>query len=190
MRRVIYTMSVSVDGFVEAADGDIGWSTPDPELQRHFIDRESAIDTHLYGRRVYETMVAYWPTADEDPSASPFDVEYARIWKERRKLVFSRTLRRVEGHCQLFRGDIAEEIHRLKAQPGKDMFVGGPDLAATFMKLGLIDEYWLYVNPVVLGSGKPMFPHRDERIDLQLIETRGFPSGVVLLKLANKGAAP
>ena len=189
MRKVIFTMSVSVDGFIETASGDISWTSPDPELQRHVIDRENTIDTHLYGRRLYETMVAYWPTADQNPSATEFDIEYARIWKEKRKIVFSKILTQVGGNCQLFRGNISEEINKLKTQLGKDMFVGGPNLASTFMKLGLIDEYWLYVNPIILGSGKPMFPHLGDRINLKLIGTNTFGSGVVLLKLANKGAA-
>jgi len=189
MRKVIFTMSISVDGFIETASGDISWSSPDPELQQHVIDRESTIDTHLYGRRLYETMVAYWPKADENLSASKFDIEYARIWKEKKKIVFSKTLAQVGGNFQLFRGNIAEEIDKLKAQPGKDMFVGGPNLASSFIKLGLIDEYWLYVHPTILGSGKPMFPHLGDRINLKLIETHGFGSGVVLLKLAVEGAA-
>ncbi|HUH98654.1 MAG TPA: dihydrofolate reductase family protein [Anaerolineales bacterium] len=189
MRKVIFAMSVSVDGFIETASGDINWTSPDPELQRHMIDRENIIDTHLYGRRLYETMVAYWPTADKNPSASRFDIEYARVWKEKRKIVFSKTLTQVGGSCQLFRGNISEEINKLKTQPGKDMFVGGPHLASTFMKLGLIDEYWLYVCPTILGSGKPMFADPGKRIDLKLIGTNSFGSGVVLLKLANKGAA-
>ena len=188
MRKVIFTMSVSVDGFIETGSGDISWSTPDLELQHHFIDRESTIDTHLYGRRLYETMVAYWPTADENPSAPEFDIEYARIWKGKRKIVFSKTLAQVGSTCQLFRGNISEEINKLKTRPGQDMFVGGPNLASTFMKLGLIDEYCLYVYPIILGSGKPMFPQLGDRINLTLIETHRFGSGVVLLKLANKGA--
>jgi dihydrofolate reductase len=189
MRKVIFTMSVSVDGFIETASGDISWSPSHPEMQQHFIDRESTIDTHLYGRRLYETMVAYWPKADGNSSAPQFDIEYARIWKGKRKIVFSKTLTQVGGNCQLFRGNISEEINKLKAQPGKDMFVGGSNLAYNFMKLGLIDEYWLYVNPIIFGGGKPMFLHLGDRIDLKLIETHRFGSGVVLLKLANKGAA-
>ena len=182
-------MSVSVDGFIETASGDIGWGSPDPELAQHVIDRENAIDTHLYGRRLYETMFPYWQEAAEDPSATKFDIEYARIWNERRKIVFSRTLAQVGGNCQLFRGNISEEINKLKAQPGKDMFVGGPNLASSFMKLGLVDEYWLYVHPTILGGGKPMFPHLGDRIILRLIETQRFGSGVVLLKFKNEGAA-
>ena len=189
MRKIIFAMSVSVDGFIESANGDISWGSPDPELQHHMIDRESTIDTHLYGRHLYETMIAYWPTADENPTAPEFDLEYARIWKEKRKIVFSKTLAQVSSNCQLFRGSIPEEINKLKAQPGKDMFVGGPNLASTFMKLGLIDEYWLYVNPIILGSGKPMFPPLGDRINLKLFETHKFDSRVVLLKLANKGPA-
>jgi dihydrofolate reductase len=189
MRKVIFAMSVSVDGFIETASGDISWGSPDPELAHHVIDRESTIDTHLYGRRLYETMFPYWPKAADDPSATKFDIEYARIWKEKRKIVFSKTLSQVGGDCQLFRGNISEEINKLKAQSGKDMFVGGPNLASTFMKLGLIDEYWLYVHPTILGSGKPMFPHLSKRINLKLIDTHRFGSGVVHLKLANKAAA-
>jgi dihydrofolate reductase len=189
MRKIIFTMSVSVDGFIESANGDISWGSPDPEVAQHVIDRENAIDTHLYGRRLYETMFPYWQNAAEGPSATKFDIDYARIWKEKKKIVFSKSLTQVGGNCELFKGSISEEISKLKAQPGKDMFVGGPDLASTFMKLGLIDEYWLYVNPFLLGSGKPMFPHSGDRIDLKLLETHRFGSGVVLLKLSNKGAA-
>ena len=182
MRKIIFAMSVSVDGFIETASGDISWTAPDPKLQQHFIDRESAIDTHLYGRRLYETMVAYWPTADENPSAPKFDIEYARIWKKQRVIVFSKTLAHVSGHCQLFRGNISEEINRLKAQPGKNMFVGGPNLASTFMKLGLIDEYWLYIHPVLLGGGTPLFRTPGDTVKLRLLETHPFGSGVVLLR--------
>ena len=119
MRKVIFAMSVSVDGFIETASGDMSWGSPDPELAHHVIERESTIDTHLYGRRAVETMVPYWPKAAEDPSASKFDIDYARVWKEQRKIVFSKTLTQVDGNCELFRGDISEEINKLKAQPGK-----------------------------------------------------------------------
>jgi len=188
MRKVIYAMSVSVDGFIETANGDLSWSFPDAELHRHFNERESTIDTYLYGRRLYENMVAYWPKADENPSAPELEIEYARIWRGKKKIVFSRTLTQVGWNSQLFRGDIAEEINKLKAQPGKDMSVGGANLASTFMQLGLIDEYCLYIHPIILGSGKPMFPQLRERINLKLVETRRFGSGVVLLRLANEGA--
>ena len=189
MRKVIYAMSVSLDGFIEATNGDLRWSFPDEELHKHFNDRETMIDIHLYGRRLYENMAAYWPTADENPSAPKVEIEYARIWKDMKKIIFSKTLKKAGWNSQLVSENIAEEVNRLKAQPGKDMSVGGAGLASTFMQLGLIDEYCLYIHPIILGSGKPMFPHLHDKINLKLIETHTFGSGVVLLKLANKGAA-
>jgi dihydrofolate reductase len=134
-------------------------------------------------------MVAYWPTADENPTAPEFEIEYARIWKEKKKIVFSNTILQVGWNAQLFKGDIAEEINKLKAQPGKDMSVGGANLAGTFIRLGLIDEYHLYFHPVILGSGKPMFPPLPGWINLDLVETRTFSSKVVLLRMVNKNSA-
>jgi dihydrofolate reductase len=184
MRKVIFDMSVSVDGFVEDAGGDFGWADPDTELHQHFNDRESPIDTYLYGRRMYELMTAYWPTADQDPSAPAVVREYARIWKTKKKFVFSRTLMEAGWDFQLIKGDIAEEINKMKAQPGGDMSVGGPNLASAFMRFGLIDEYCLFIHPVILGGGKPMFPELRDKINLRLVETRTFGSGVIFLKYA------
>ena len=182
MRKVIYAMSVSLDGFIEATNGDLSWSFPDEELHKHFNDLESTIDTHLYGRRLYENMAAYWPTADENPSAPKHEIEYARIWKNMPKIVFSKTLDQVGWNSRLVRGNIAEEVNKLKEQPGRDMSIGGAEIASTFTQLGLIDEYWLYVHPVVLGGGKPMFRQLHDKINLQLVEIRIFGSGVVLLR--------
>jgi dihydrofolate reductase len=194
MRKVIYAMSVSLDGFIEAANGDLSWSFPDEELHQHFNDLEGAIDIHLYGRRLYENMAAYWPTADENPSAPKQEIEYARIWRDMPKIVFSKTLDRVEWNSRLVRGDIAGEVNKLKGQPaatdqpaaidqpGKYLSVGGAGLASAFMQLGLIDEYRLYIHPVVLGGGKPMFRPLHEKIGLRLVETYIFGSGVVLLR--------
>jgi dihydrofolate reductase len=182
MRKVIYSSMVSLDGFIEAVNGDLSWSYPDEELHQHFNDLESAIDIHLYGRRMYENMSAFWPTADENPSAPQVEIEYARIWKNMPKIVFSKTLDRVGWNSRLVRGDIAEEVNKLKEQPGGDMSIGGADLASTFMRLGLIDEYRLYIQPIVLGSGAPMFRALDDKINLRLVETRTFGSGAVLLR--------
>jgi dihydrofolate reductase len=175
-------MSVSVDGFMEAANGDIGWSAPNPELHQHFNDLESAVDAFLYGRRLYENMAAYWPTADQNPAAPKQEKEYARIWRNKPKIVFSTTLHRVEWNSRLVKGDIAQEVRKLKVQPGNELTVGGAGLAASFMQLGLIDEYWLYVHPVTLGGGKPMFGPLQNQIDLQLLDTRRFGQGVILLR--------
>ena len=182
MRKVIYALSVSLDGFIEAANGDLSWGFPDEELHRHFNEREAMIDVQLYGRRLYEGMVAFWPTADEDPEAPEYVVEYARIWKDKPRVVFSTTLDHVESNARLVRENISEVVERLKEQPGEYMSVGGAGLAASCIERGLIDEYWLYVHPVVLGEGKPMFPALRERLTLQLVETQTFGSGVVLLR--------
>ena len=115
MRKVIYAMSVSLDGFIEAANGDLSWSDPDEELHRHFNERESEIDIHFYGRRLYENMAAYWGTADQNPSAPQHEIEYARIWQNMPKVVFSTTLDRVRWNSRLVRGDIPGEVNRLKA---------------------------------------------------------------------------
>jgi dihydrofolate reductase len=189
MRKVIYAMLVSADGFIENPAGSLDWSVPDTELHQHFNDQERELGTILYGRRMYEIMSAFWPTADEDPQAPPVIREYARIWRAKPKIVFSQTLPEVGWHAQLFRGDLGAEIKRLKALPGGDMSVGGAALAASFLQLGLIDEVYQYVHPVILGGGKPMFTQLQEQIDLSLVETRQFGSGVVLLHYALRGAA-
>lgn len=182
MRKVLYGMNVSLDGYIESPEGKLDWSFPDEELHQHFNDLERSIDVILYGRRLYETMAAFWPTADEDLSQPPYVIEYARIWKSKPKVVFSTTLERVDWNSTLARGTIAEEVERLKSQPGNYLSVGGASLAASFMRLDLIDEYWLYFAPVILGGGKPMFPSLRQRIELELIETRNFRSGVTLLR--------
>lgn len=182
MRNVIYAINVSMDGFIEDKDGDIGWSEPSEELHRYFGDLELEIDVHLYGRRLYEAMAGYWPTADTNPSAPDYEIEYARRWQQVANVVFSRTLEQVPEPDRLVRENVAEEIRRLKAQPGKDMVVGGAGLAASLLKLDLVDEVRLVVHPVILGGGKPMFPGLDHMLRFRLIETRQFKSGVVLLR--------
>jgi dihydrofolate reductase len=134
------------------------------------------------GGGMYETMSAYWPTADQDPAAPDYVKEYARLWRDKPKVVFSQTLDRVDWNSRLVKRDIAAEVNRLKAQPGADMSVSGANLGAAFMRLGIIDEVGLYVHPVILGGGKPMFQPLLERINLRLAETRAFGNGVVLLR--------
>jgi dihydrofolate reductase len=181
MRKLIYSMGVSLDGFIAGPDGEIDWSAPDEELHRFHNQQTRELGALLCGRRLYEVMV-YWETADEQPSAPDYELEFARIWKDMPKIVFSRTLEKVEGNATLFRGGVAEEVAKLKEQPGKDLSVGGAGLASTLIKLGLVDEYRLCVNPVALGGGTPYFPALDERIKLELLETRTFRSRVVYLR--------
>jgi dihydrofolate reductase len=180
-RKLIYSMGVSLDGFIAGPQGEIDWSAPDEELHRFHNQQAREVGTHLYGRRLYEVMRP-WETAEQRPSVSDFELEFARIWKETPKIVFSRTLEKVEGNARLVRDHAAEEVARLKEQPGKDLAVGGAGLASTFMKAGLIDDYRLFISPVVLGRGTPYFPALDERIDLELVETRTFDTRVVYVR--------
>jgi dihydrofolate reductase len=153
MRELIYSMGVSLDGFIAGPDGEIDWSAPDEELHRFHNQQVQESGAQLYGRRMYEVM-AYWETAESNPSAPEHELEFAQIWKDTPKIVFSNTLEKVEGNARLARGGAAEEVARLKEQPGKDLAVGGAGLASTFIKLGLIDEYRLFVSPVVWAAAR------------------------------------
>jgi dihydrofolate reductase len=178
MRQVIYSMGVSLDGFIAGPNGEIDWSAPDEELHRFHNQQTRELGAHFCGRRLYEEML-YWETADQNPSAAEHELEFARIWQELPKVVFSSTLQQVEGNARLATESVAEEVARLKREPGKDLAVGGAGLAAACAQLGLIDEYRLFVSPVVLGGGTRFFPALDERIELELVETRTFGSRVI-----------
>jgi dihydrofolate reductase len=181
VRKLIYSMTVSLDGFIAGPDGEIDWSAPDEELHRFHNQLVRELGAHLCGRRLYEEML-YWETAEQNPSAAEHELEFARIWKSIPKVVFSKTLEKVEGNARLAREGVGEEVARLKEQPGKDLAVGGAGLASNVIKLGLVDEYRLFVSPVVLGGGTPFFPALEERINLELVETRTFGSRVVYLR--------
>ena len=180
-RKLIYSFGTSLDGFIAGPGGEIDWSVPDEELHRFHNQQARELGAHLYGRRLYEVM-RYWETAEEQPAASDIELEFARIWKATPKVVFSNTLERVDGNARLVKGDAAEEVARLKQEPGKDLAVGGAGLAAGLIRENLIDEYRLFISPVVLGAGTPYFPGLDERINLELVETRTFGSRVVYVR--------
>lgn len=182
MRTLVYSTSLSLDGYIDSAGGDPNWVVPDEELHRHFNDVEREVDTLVYGRRMYELMVGYWPTADQDPSAPGFIVEYAQLWKPVSKVVFSSTLESVQWNSRLVRGDPVSEVARMKSQPGKSMGVSGLVLASTLASAGLIDEYRLYYVPILLGSGKAAFSQIQSRVALTPVETRTFSSGTVLVR--------
>ena len=181
MGKLIYAMSVSLDGFVESTRRSLDWAEIDEELHSFFNDQSRGISASLYGRRMYELMFGYWPAAETDPTSTPVEIEFAGIWKRIPRIVFSTTLDDVDTGSRLVRSDPAEEVARLKAQPG-DMDLGGPTLASTLMRAGLIDEYRLFVHPIILGAGTPFFTALDTRIPLRLLETRTFGSGVVYLR--------
>jgi dihydrofolate reductase len=182
IRKVILMMSVSLDGFMEGPNRELDWHMVDDELHSHFNEQLSAMGAFLSGRVTYELMAGFWPTADTDPSSTEPMVEFSRIWRDMPKIVYSSTLERAGWNTTVVRDVVAEEVMELKAQPGGDLALGGADIAAAFMRHDLIDEYRLYVHPVVIGRGKPLFQASGTRINLQLAETRTFGNGVVLLR--------
>jgi dihydrofolate reductase len=182
MRSVTYSMSVSLDGYIAGPDGTFDWPGFDEEIFRFWIDEIREVGVHLLGRRLYETML-YWETADQDPSLGDAELEWAALWKPLPKVVFSTTLSAVQGNARLASGGLAEEIERLRAEPGEgEIAIGGATLAADAAALGLIDEYRAMVYPVLVGGGISFFPQRERRVDLELIETRTYSSRVVYLR--------
>ncbi|MFI7702872.1 dihydrofolate reductase family protein [Nonomuraea sp. NPDC049480] len=181
MRKIIYSLLISLDGYTESPNGDIGWTAPDDEVHAFINDQAGNLGGSLYGRRLYENMSAYWPTADERPDAPELEVDFARTWRAMPKYVFSSTLEKVEWNSTLVTGDLKEEVLKIKRQQGGDLDVGGATLAGSLLRLGLIDEMSIFVHPLVLGAGKPFFPPLDVPIRTRLLETRAFTSGTVYL---------
>ena len=184
MPKVIYSMTVTLDGFIAGPDGEIDWSGPDDELHRFHNDRVRGQRAQLLGRRLYETMLYWDADAERDPAATETMLDFARIWKPLPKIVFSRTLTEVQGaNTRLAQGSPAEELERLKAESGEgDIGVGGAGLAAELMADGLVDDFHLFVAPVVLGAGTRFFPPLEHRVPLELVERREFTGGVQYLR--------
>jgi dihydrofolate reductase len=181
MGKVVYLMNVSLDGFVETPDHSLDWATVDDELHTWFNDRMRETDVSVYGRRLWEVMAAYWPTGETNPASTESMRAFARFWNATPKVVFSRELASVEHGARLARGDVGEELARLRQEFHGEIEVGGPTLAAQFIERRLVDEYQMVVHPVVLGAGTPFFPPGVSRFDLRLTETRAFASGAFYL---------
>jgi dihydrofolate reductase len=186
MRKLYMFISLSLDGYFEGPNHDISWHNVDSETNKFAIEMLRSTDLFLWGRRIYQLMEGYWPRAAEDPSTTSDDREIARLMNNTEKIVFSKTLDRVEETknwkvTKLVHEFDPKEIRRLKAQPGKEINVGGPALATSFMKDGLIDELRFMINPVALGEGTPLFLGLGQRVKLELLETRRFSSGNMLL---------
>jgi dihydrofolate reductase len=181
MRKLIYSMGVSLDGYIAGPAGEFDWATPDEELHRFHNQQARQTGVHLYGRRLYETM-RFWETAERDPSHADYELEFARVWKGTPKIVFSRTLETVEGDYRLVRENAVEEVARLKEGSGADLAVGGAGLAAELIRHRLVDELQPFVYPTVAGGGTPYLPSLEARIGLELVETRTFGSRVVYLR--------
>src|SRR4051794_30608987 len=182
MRKLTFGMNVSLDGYIAAPGDDLSWGVPSDELFQFWSDRVGATDVALYGRKLWEGMSSHWPTADQQPGATPAEVEYARRWRAMTKVVFSSTITTVDWNARLVAGDAVTEITRLKAEDGGRMDIVGPPLAAAAMRAGLIDEYVLVPAPVLVGGGKPFFTALDNWVNLTLVETRTFPDGVLLTR--------
>ena len=182
MRKLAFAMNVSLDGYTAAPGDNLGWSAPSDELFQWWSDRVGATGLALYGRKLWETMSSHWPTADQQPGATPAEIEFARRWRDMPKVVFSSTTRTVDWNTRLVTGDAVTEITRLKTEDDGRMDIAGATLAAAAMRAGLIDEYVLATAPVLVGSGTPFFAALDNWVNLSLIETRMFPGGVVLTR--------
>jgi dihydrofolate reductase len=182
MRRLTFAMNASLDGYIAAPGDDLSWSGPSDELFQWWSDRVAATELALYGRRLWEGMSSHWPTADQQPGATSAQIEFARRWRGMAKVVFSSTTSVVDWNTRLVTGDAVTEMRRLKAEDGGPMDIGGATLAAAAMRAGLIDEYAIVTHPVLVGGGTPFFPALDTWVNLDLVETRTFPDGVLLTR--------
>ena len=182
LRKLTFGMNLSLDGYIAAPGDDIGWSVPSDELFQWWSDRVGSTGLALYGRKLWETMSSHWPTADQQPDATPAQIEFARRWRDMPKVVFSSTTSGVDGNARLVTDDAVTEITRLKADDGGPMRVGGATLAGAAMRAGLIDEYVLATAPVLVGGVTPFFTALDNCVNLTLVETRTFPDGVLLTR--------
>ncbi|MFE0677039.1 dihydrofolate reductase family protein [Streptomyces sp. NPDC058867] len=182
MRKLTFAMNLSLDGYVAAPGGDLGWSMPSDELFQWWSDRVHSTSLALYGRKLWEGMSSHWPTADRQPGASRAAIEYAGRWRDMPKVVFSATPLTVGWNARLVTGDAITEITQLKAGDGGPMDIGGATLAAAAMRAGLIDEYVTVTHPVLIGGGTPFFTTLDTWVNLTLAETRRFPNGVLMTR--------
>jgi dihydrofolate reductase len=189
MRKLVFMMSISLDGFIEGPDHEIDWHQVDDELHTHFNDELAKMGAFLSGRVTHELMAKFWPTADADPATPEPMKRFARIWREMPKIVYSRTLREAGWNTTIARDVVPRDVLALKAEPGGDLSLGGADLLASFRKHDLVDEYRIYVHPVVIGRGKPLFTPSDTMMKLRLVETRAFGNGVVLLRYQRASSA-
>jgi dihydrofolate reductase len=181
MAKLIYSAIASLDGYVADEDGNFDWAAPDEEVHRFVNELERPVGTYLYGRRMYEVM-AYWETADTLADQSPASRDFAEIWRAADKIVYSKALADVSSaRTRIERDFDAEAIRQLKASAERDLTVGGPDLAAQAIKAGLVDEYQLFLTPIVVGGGKRAHPD-DVRAELELLEERRFENGTVYLR--------
>jgi dihydrofolate reductase len=180
MGKLVYCLNVSLDGFIETANHGLDWATVDEEIHGWFNEQERSMDASLYGRRLYETMAAHWPTGAEDPDATPAMVEFAHIWNAKPIVVFSSTLTDVVPNARVVAGDVGDRLAEVRQEFDGDLNVGSANLAGQFVRRGLVDEYRLVIHPAVLGAGTPFWPELDAPLRLKLADTHSFTSGAEL----------
>ncbi len=181
MRKLIFAINVSLDG---CADHRVGFA--DDELHDFFTNLLDNMDILLFGRVTYQLMESYWPHAPEDPNATSSIIRFARKINAKSKIVFSKTLNKAEWtNTRLDRNDLIEEVTRLKQETGGAVLVGGISISQELMRHGLIDEFWLLVHPIIWGNGRRLFDNTAEKINLKLLDTKTFDSGVVVLHYLN-----
>ncbi|MBI9051369.1 MAG: dihydrofolate reductase family protein [Anaerolineaceae bacterium] len=184
MRKLVLFMHISVDGFAADKNGDIGWVHVDDEIFEYAGRRTGVADTALYGRKTYELMQSYWPTAAEQPNPSKHDLDHSKWYKNVDKVVLSTSLRGKKlPKTKIISDNIVDEIHNLKRRSGNEIIIfGSPGASHSLMAANLIDEYWLFVNPVLLGAGTPLFTDILDQTNLTLVTSHAFSSGVMCLQ--------
>lgn len=186
MRKLIFFMHTSLDGFVAGPKGEMNWIKVDEELFDFVGEMTDGADTALYGRVTYEMMQGYWPTAGDEPDASKHDIEHSKWYNKVSKVVLSKTMND-DGlfNTTIISDNLTENINEIKKQEGKNIIIfGSPGASHSLLGLGLIDEFWLFVNPILLGEGKPLFKNINRHIPLKLVESKTFASGVIALHYA------
>jgi dihydrofolate reductase len=183
MRKIISFMHISLDGFVAGLNGEMDWIKVDEEIFDFVGKRISESDTALYGRVTYQMMENYWPTAGDEPGASKHDIEHSKWYKKAHKIVLSKTMKDARlTNTKIIGDNLLDSINKIKQQPGKDILLfGSPTATHSLIQLNLIDGYWLFVNPIILGRGVPLFVDIKDKIKLKLLTTRQFTCGVTEL---------
>jgi dihydrofolate reductase len=186
--KLIYSTIASLDGYTEDADGRFDWAKPDEEVHTFFNELARPVGTYLYGRRMYETMV-HWEGADAVEGQPPYTQEFAEIWRAAEKIVYSRTLEELSSaRTRIERSFDPGAVRQMKASAGRDLGIGGPELAAQAIEAGLVDELNLVLVPVAVGGGKPALPH-GRRVDLELLDERRFATGAMHLHYRDRTGA-
>jgi dihydrofolate reductase len=183
MRKIILFMHTSLDGFVAGPNGEMDWINVDDDMFEYAGKQTDEADTALYGRVTYEMMESYWPTAADQPTASKHDIQHSRWYNSVAKIILSRTMQGVNlKNTTVISDNVSNEINKLKKQPGKNILIfGSPSASHSLMQQNLIDDFWLFINPIILAHGIPLFAGLKDKLKLKLLFSKVFSSGVVAL---------